>query len=171
MFKNTTDLIKKDFTKYLDSLGLSAKSHKNYRSDLSHFLGWAILKIRAFGSYAETLSEIMPFLSPEMAREYKKYMIANKHPVATVNRRLSSLRHLARYLVASQIVSEDFTLGIENISLVRNDIATAFTVVHEFKSHLEAEKVSRSTVKNYTSDVNDFLTWLENFQKASSLKH
>jgi site-specific recombinase XerD len=162
------DSIKTEFVKYLDSLGLSPKSHKNYRSDLTHFIGWALLKIRSFGSYAESLSEIVPFLNKELAHEYKNYMTENSTPSKTVNRRLSTMRHLARFLVATQIIDADFMLGVENIGFGIKKRPVTTPVVEDFKAFLEAEKVSPNTVKNYLSDIKQFMTWLETNHNAHS---
>lgn len=167
MKKLETDLTKKDFSKYLDNLGVSAKSHKNYRSDLSHFAAWAILKIRAFGSYVENVTEMIPFLNEALAQDYKNYMVENNHPSQSINRRLSTLRHFSRFLVATQAIDQDFTVGVENISLVKKEAKVQQTVyakldvVDDFKAFLEAEKVSSSTLKNYLSDVRQFMQWLE----------
>ncbi len=155
------DSIKKEFVKYLDSLGLSPKSHKNYRSDLSHFLGWAILKIRSFGSYVESLSEIVPFLTGNLAREYRDYMTQNSAPAKTVNRRLSTLRHLSKFLTTTQTTDFDFMNGIENISLGQKKKPVIEPVIANFRSYLEGQKVSPNTIKNYLSDVKQFMTWLE----------
>ena len=156
------DSIKKEFVKYLDSLGISPKSHKNYRSDLSHFLGWAILKIRSIGNYAESLSEVVPFLSASLCTEYKNYMTENSAPPKTVNRRLSTLRHLARFLTATQVVDSDFMSGIENISSRLKKKPGVDPMISDFRSYLEAEKVSPNTIKNYLSDIKQFMAWLEN---------
>jgi site-specific recombinase XerD len=155
------DLVKKEFVEYLYSLRLSPKSNKNYRSDLSHFLEWAILKIRSFGSYVESLSEIVPFLTGNLAKEYKNYMSENAAPPKTVNRRLSTLRHLSRFLTASQVIDSDFMNGIENIGGNQKKEPGIDPVISNFRSYLEAEKVSPNTIKNYLSDVKQFMTWLE----------
>ncbi len=161
------DSIKSEFIKYLDSLGISPKSHKNYRSDLTHFIGWALLKIRSFGSYAESLSEIVPFLSDELAHEYKNYMTENSTPSKTVNRRLSTLRHLARFLTSAQVVDIDFMSGIENIRFGSKKKPAVTPVVEDFRAFLEAEKVSPNTIKNYLSDIKQFMSWLENNQPSN----
>jgi len=161
MPEKQSDSTKKEFVKYLDSLGLSPKSHKNYRSDLSHFLSWAILKIRSFGSYVESLSEIVPFLTNGLAREYKDYMNENTAPPKTINRRLSTLRHLSRFLTASQIADSDFMNGIENVGTSQKKKPAIEPVIANFRSYLEAEKVSPNTIKNYLSDIKQFMNWLE----------
>lgn len=161
MLDNQLDQIKKDFIKYLDSLGLSAKSHKNYKSDLSHFSGWLILKIRSFGSYVDNLSEAVPFLNNGLAKEYKNYMLENSIASKSINRRLSTLRHLSRFLVSTQVMDQDFMTGIENISSAVPKTVNPNQIIEEFRAHLEAEKASPSTVKNYMSDIRQFLSWLE----------
>jgi len=165
MLQNNQDSLKINFSEYLTKLGLSSKSHKNYRSDLTHFSGWVILKIRSLGSYIETLTECVPFLSKEIANEYKNYMIENKIPVKTVNRRLSTLRHLARHLTQAELTDCDFMQGIENISLAKKMRTQASNLVDNFRGYLETEKVSQNTVKNYVSDVHQFMDWLEAREK------
>jgi site-specific recombinase XerD len=165
------DSIKNEFVKYLESLGISPKSHKNYRSDLSHFIGWAILKIRSFGSYVESLSEVVPFLTFDLAKSYKNYMTENSVPVKTVNRRLSTLRHLSRFLTATQIIDLDFMSGIENVGIGAKEKPNMDPVVNDFRAFLEAEKVSSSTIKNYLSDIKQFLTWLETNHEILNSKY
>ncbi len=155
------DSAKYNFVKYLDSLGLSPKSHKNYRSDLSHFAGWVILKIRSFGSYVETLTETVPFLSQSLAQEYKSYMTENNIPNKTINRRLSTLRHFGKSLLVSELIDADFTTGIENVSEKKILKLNTTPIISEFGSYLEAEKISKNTIKNYLSDTRQFLAWLE----------
>lgn len=164
MFDKTSDSIKINFVKYLENLGISPKSHKNYRSDLNHFTGWLILKVRSFGSYIESLSDGIPFLNKNLSQEYKSFLLENKIPVKTINRRLSTLRHLSRFLTFSNLSGSGFMDGIENISLGKNDRVLPDSVLQSFQAYLETEKVSKNTVKNYVSDVRHFLSWLESNQ-------
>lgn len=161
MFENSLDSIKKDFVKYLDGLGLSPKSHKNYRSDLTHFTGWVILKIRSFGSYIETLTDAIPFLNSDLSNEYKLFLSENKIPVKTINRRLSTLRHLGKFLVADGLHDKNFMEGVENISEGKSGMRSPNRVLSDFQGYLETQKVSKNTTKNYVSDVRQFLAWLE----------
>jgi site-specific recombinase XerC len=138
------------FYTYLTSLGLSSKSLKNYKSDINNFSRWLIFKIRSLGSSVESFSEVVPFLRPETANEYKAYMSKNNVPVKTVNRRLSTLRHLSRFLVSSEIINFDFMKGEGNIAQVQDYTSD---IVNRFAKFLEGEKVSENTSKNYLSDV------------------
>lgn len=163
------DSLKLDFIAYLSTLDISSKSLKNYKSDVSHFLSWAILRVRSFGSYIDNLTELLPFLSLNLVSEYKTYLSRNNIPDRTVNRRLSTLRHLSRFLISSQTISQDFMSGIENISANAILNIAGSPLVDEFKNHLQDQKVSRNTIKNYTSDIKQFMSWLEkNYQNFSS---
>jgi site-specific recombinase XerD len=154
-----TDLIKKEFVNYLNSLGISPLSLKNYRSDLSHFIAWAILKVRSYGSYVESLTEIVPFLNASIGREYKNFMAENSVPAKTLNRRLSTLRHLSKFMLTSHASENDFTQGIENVSTNLIKKVKPNPVFNDFRTYLENEKVSPNTIKNYISDIRHFLTF------------
>lgn len=150
-----------DFLTYLSVLNISPKSLKNYKSDLTHFTGWIILKVRSYGTYIENLTEAIPFLNKNLVWEYKKYLLENSIPGKTINRRLSTLRHLAKHLIVSQVLDFDFMYGIENMSLAKKVSIGTHPLINDFKGYLEAEKASVNTIKNYLSDVRQFLTWLE----------
>jgi site-specific recombinase XerD len=159
-----------EFLSYLKSLALSPKSFKNYKSDVSHFAGWAIMKIRSFGSYVESLADIVPFLNSKLILDYREYLNGNAVPPKTINRRLSTLRHFSRHLVASQVLDFDFMSGIENISQSKKVFYSSKPLAEAFRSHLMAEKASANTIKNYMSDVQQFLTWLETKQETLNSK-
>jgi site-specific recombinase XerD len=161
MPNNKSDSVKTQFLKHLELLGLSSKSLKNYRSDLTHFLGWLILKLRSTGSYIESLTEAIPFLSLDLATKYKIYMADNSIPVKTINRRLSTLRHLSRFLAETRVLDTNFMDGILNVNLNSNKKPDVNPIIGDFRQYLENEKVSANTIKNYLSDIKHFVSWLE----------
>lgn len=161
--KLPTNKITKDFFEYLKSLGVSKKTHKNYRSDISHFSGWLLFRLRHWGVIAESLTDAVPFLDIKLASEYKTFLTGNSVAEKTTNRRLSTLRHLARFLVASQILDFDFMDGIANIST--KETLPTYPLIAQFEKHLETERVSKNTIKNYLSDIKQFISWLEENHK------
>ena len=163
--KLPTNKITKGFFEYLKNLGISKKTHKNYRSDISHFSAWLLFRLRHWGVIAENLTDAVPFLDTKLASEYKSFLTGNSVAEKTINRRLSTLRHLARFLTASQILDLNFMDGIVNISTKEIPPTSPFIV--QFEKHLEAEKVSKNTIKNYLSDIKQFISWLE--EKNQSL--
>jgi site-specific recombinase XerD len=165
---NFTDQLLTDFTVYLQEQGVSALTLKNYRSDINHFSGWLILKTRSLGILADQLTECIPFISKKLGHEYRNFLLENATPHITINRRLSSLRHLARFLVLTQIVDFDFMAELPNIDFVTKKI-NPFPLVNEFEQHLTHEKASKSTIKNYLSDIRHFLAWLETNNYSSKV--
>lgn len=161
------DKLTNKFFQYLSSLGISNKTHKNYRSDINHFTGWLLLKLKTFGIAAEELSEALPFISKKTATEYKDYLSQNNISRKTINRRLSTLRHLGRFLLETQILDFNFSEEISNIS-ARKPLSPIHPIVKQFEQHLVSEKVSESTIKNYMTDVKQFLAFIENYKKLNT---
>lgn len=153
------DRIEANFLDYLRNTKLSAKTFKNYKSDINHFTAWLILKLRSLGISADRLSETIPFITKKTASEYKLYLSQNGISTNTVNRRLSTLRHLAYFLTEIQILDFDFVQDVVNIpSSKKQDVSP---IVISFQKHLQEEKVSKNTIKNYVSDIKQFLAWIE----------
>lgn len=167
MENNTNfDKITNKFFQYLSSLGISKKTHKNYKSDVNHFTGWFLLKLRTLGIAAEELSEAMPFISKKTASEYKDYLSRNNISDKTINRRLSTLRHLGRFLLKTQILDFNFSENISNISHAKPvDINP---LVKQFEQHLQKENVSNNTVKNYLADIRQFMAFIDDYQKLNT---
>ena len=159
----TKDKILEKFHEYLDSLEISKVSHKNYRSDVSHFMGWLIFKLRSWGTHAENLTETVPYLKPELAKAYREYLSVNSVAESTINRRLSTLRHLGKFFLESQVLDYDFMAGVTNISTLEavKEQATSLTIVESFESHLYSSRVSKSIAKNHIEDVEHLLDRLE----------
>ncbi len=159
MSAKTTNITQK-FLSYLKDLGISPKTHKNYRSDISHFSGWFLLTVRRWGVVTSEFSEAIPFINQKSAKDYRHFLIVNKVADKTINRRLSTLRHLSRFLTSTQILDFNFMEGIANISLVSS--TDTYPLLPQFEKYLSKEKASNNTIRNYVNDVKQFLAWLEN---------
>lgn len=154
-----------NFIAYLQDLGVSELTIRNYKSDLNHFSGWLILKTRSMGVSADHLAGCLPFLNKKIGFDYRNFLLQNATPHITINRRLSSLRHLSKFLVLSQIIDFDFMNDLPNLDSSRRKISS-FPLLDEFEHHLAKEKASASTIKNYLSDIRHFLTWLQIKQQS-----
>lgn len=153
------DILTANFIKFLENLSVSQKTLKNYKSDITHFTAWIILKVKSLGSSAENLSEAVPFINSNSASEYKAFLIKNNYPAKTINRRLSTLRHFAQSLIKFELLDFNFTDSITNLPLSQPSPAKSFIV--QFEKHLNNQKISKNTLKNYLSDIRQFLTWIE----------
>ena len=98
-------------------------------------------------------------------------MSGNGIPAKTMNRRLSTLRHLSRFLQASHAIDHDFTEGIENVSTNIVKKTHISPISNEFKAYLVNKKVSANTIKNYLSDIRHFLSWLETNPQPLNTDH
>ncbi len=136
---------------------VSSSTLKFYKSDFMHFCAWLLLKVRAWGILTDKLEEAVAFLSPKVALEYRHYLVSNETSDKTTNRRLSTLRNLARFLVAADYLHTDFMQGVSNISQIK--VVEPTPVIDEFRKHLAAQKVSENTIRNYVSDINQFIEW------------
>ncbi len=152
------------FEKYLtDEIGVSSSTLKFYRSDFYHFSGWFILKAKTLGIATDRIEELLPLLSKSLAAAYRNFLEQNNIPPKTVNRRLSTLRHLAKFLTAIQILDFDFMEGQNNLNISKN----SNSLVLNFRKHLEQDKASKNTIKNYLSDIKHFLSWLDSQETVS----
>lgn len=155
-------MLHKQFENHLLARGISSKSIRNYKSDLSHFLSWAINQLKSYGSYIENLAELVPFLSSNLILDYKSFMQDSNFPIKTINRRLSTLRSLSKFLISSQIVDTDFMDKVGNLgSTEKKSVSISHSLIADFVSHLHTQNISKNTIKNYASDVRQFLSWLE----------
>jgi site-specific recombinase XerD len=158
---STNDILTESFFSYLESLGISSLSLKNYFSDIFHFSAWFQLKLNSLGMKIVNLSEAVQFLSSKFVIEYRNYLVHNKSSIKTINRRLSTLRHLSRFLILTQILDFDFMEGLVNMDVIPGRNTLAYPLLEKFEKHLKEENISHNTIKNYLSDIKHFISWLD----------
>lgn len=145
----------KRFEEYLKTeLKISGKTLRNYRSDLSHFLSWS--------NHAE---DIVPHFTGLLVANYKSHHIENKIPEGTTNRRLSTLRNFGKFLVKTGLIAENPAQLLNNLAKIETVEQKQISILEEFEAHLKDEGVSRVTLKNYLSDVRQFLAWIPNSKR------
>jgi len=94
---------------YLAFVGVAKRSIKLYRSDIVHYHRWQIDKMK---SNSKSI-----LVNQKLIINYKKYLIFNGVPSNTINRRLSTLRHLGRYLIKEGLADHDITKNIRNVPI------------------------------------------------------
>ena len=156
-----TDKVVKIFLEYIELLGVSKKTEKNYRSDISNFTLWMMNRVKTWGVAAKNLAETVPFIDKQTGFNYKKHLRNRTNSIKTVNRRLSTLRHFGRFLASEQILNFDFMEKVTNVSTKKSP---SKNLISNFEAHLKTEKVSKNTIKGYLSDTRQFLLWLEQQQ-------
>ncbi|MBI3385624.1 site-specific integrase [Candidatus Gottesmanbacteria bacterium] len=155
------DVLENGFINFLADRGTSEKTRKNYRSDTRHFLGWAQLTIESnFRRFPTTHIEFLTALTPDVVGEYKKYLLQNRIPASTVNRRLSAIRNFFRFCLAQSWIKKNPTENLTGVSSAHRKYAME-ELLSAFGRDLVAEGASKVTVKNYTNDVQQFLDWMK----------
>lgn len=125
---------------------LSQSSIKNYVSDIKHFLTW----LNKFTGQ-KTIKPI--HINSKTCQAYKDFLHQNTPP-ATANRRLSSLRRFTAFLTITKLAPNDPGQDLTNLSATTLD-----SLLTEFQTFLISQELAPSTIKNYLSDVRNYLLW------------
>ena len=143
------------FKKFLLAENVSPITLKSYLSDLRHFLGWTILKLKAQNKKnIENLSplEFLNQIDESLVEEYKNYLVVNAIPVKTINRRLSTLRKFFSFCISQGWLKENPAKKIQNLKLNIDSIISSFAL------SLEKENLDQKTIKSYLEVVQEFLS-------------
>lgn len=157
-------LLERTFVVYLTDNGASEKTKANYRTDLRHFLLWMQATIRDGTPVpAESHLGFLSIISSELLANYRRYLLDHNIPVRTINRRMSSLRSFLKCCKIQGWINSNAQIEITNI---QKDQKTKDSTTDTWFDHLalwgkqlEQQGASKSTIKNYTNDVESFLRW------------
>jgi len=159
-------LLPEIFKNYLIIRKTSPVTTKNYLGDVNHFLNWLAKETGV--KYQIVGKAIFGLFTEETLNEYKNNLLSCKTPLSTLNRRLSALRKFGLFGKEQGWLTE--LPKVENASKERSRISSTSdggrmdsseVILGNFQKHLEKEKVSPITLKNYLSDLKHFLGWLE----------
>lgn len=141
---------------------LFPSSVKNYLSDLNYFLTW-------LASVFQEPEINLTHLTPNTFQDFRQFLIdqlGNNDEVsfATANRRLSTLRHFGNYLckggqLAGNPADNLKNLDAFNVRPASNINSSQRQLLRLYHRYLKQEKLSVSTIKNYLSDLNQYLLW------------
>ncbi len=164
------------FIEFLNSgnRNLSKVTIKNYISDLRHFFGWFIFRLKASQEYSEFVDKldipslITKCLNTLIVAQYKAYLVANSVPLQTSNRRLSTLRKLSGFFISQRWINENPTANLRNITNIikKNDnkyyIQDESTqlVLNEYKKALQSQNLKPEEVESSLNDINEFLNFI-----------
>lgn len=152
--------LEKKFGLYLKSKGVSPVTQKNYLSDLRHFLSWLllVLKSKKISTDERSLSSLCSFIDEELVSRYKNFLVLNRISQKTANRRLSTLRKFCSFCVSQGWLKSNPAKKVVNIGKTKDPVEE---IVQKFKLSLKVEGISKVTIKNYLSDIRQFLIWTE----------
>lgn len=157
------------FEAFLLTNGNSRITIKNYLSDLNHFLGWLELFLKSQNIFFSPLQTeyLSRYFDKNVINRYASYLRANSLPPSTINRRFSALRCLSKFLLSQGWIKENPTKELLNFKKPSLNPYPSITadpkgqILADFKKSLERKDSTPNTVKNYLSDIGEFLRWLE----------
>jgi hypothetical protein len=100
--------IRANIHQYLGTLGVSKKTIRNYRSDANHFFLWLSLRE---SSGAETN------FGNDLFSEYLTYMHQTKTPEKTIERRLTTVKHISKSLSYQNILSKNYKFHPQRLNV------------------------------------------------------
>lgn len=147
---------------FLKNKGLDLITQKNYLSDVRYFLKW----LRKSGLSGKSGASELFWFNQAILAAFKNSLVSSQTPLTTINRRLSGLRQFGEFLVSQGWLSQNPGRRIHNtknnkqVCCWRNKTQWA-TILEQFKHALKNQKQSQATIKNYTSDVRQYLDWAD----------
>jgi len=134
---------------------ISRVTVKNYVSDVNRFFSW-------LSSQPDFVSQnpLQNNLSTSKISLYLNHLKEDYSP-STISRHTASLNRFSTFLDLKYSIKLS-PITSDSSPLLVNQPASTQQLLSQFKKHLKDKKRSHSTVKNYLSDVNHFLTWAAN---------
>lgn len=147
------------FKKYLLSVNDSCESHsenmasssvRNYLSDFRFFWGWLVAKAHLPESFDDAAQ--MATITKDHVLAFRQFMVEEKLPLITVNRRLSTIRRFFRFCVSQGWISVNPAHEVQNIRADRLilELGTVKTAVTGYaKSKSKPSDEDLKTIEEY----------------------
>jgi site-specific recombinase XerD len=141
----------------------SSLTVKNYLSDLRHFIGWAILKLKTKNSKLKinkaSCEEFVALIDTKFIEEYKQYLAANNIPQKTINRRLSTLRKFFTFCIIQGWRRDNPAKKVNNL------IADKNRLLSDFQQYLMQKRdLADNEIENINNDISSFLNFISYLQ-------
>lgn len=142
------------FKNFLSAENVSTVTLKNYLSDLRHFLGW----LQSSPSSVIPSNDIFEHINAKVVQDYKSYLLENKIPLKTVNRRLSTLRKFFTFCISQGWMKENPAKAVQNHKTDIMTTARETNHITKFKKYLEEKRLKKDQIEQTITDVKEFLT-------------
>lgn len=141
------------FKSYLEANRVSKKTQVNYLSDLSNFLTWALRALKENGEVPNGTRLVANF-STQLLEQYKQSLIEEEIPVGTINRRLSALRQLGRFLAFYKLITKSPAENLENLPRSFN---SDNPLISDYINSLRQSGADDKEIKKTRETLNEFL--------------
>ncbi len=143
------DNLEASFREFLLAGNFQPTSIRNYLSDFRHFAGWANYHVAK-----SQLAKKTDFIDADLIEKYRSYLVENKLPIKTVNRRLSAVRKFCSFCISQGWMKENPAKRIKNVSL-RFEIEP---VLRQYEEDLRKENIDQEMRQNNLTTIQEFLS-------------
>lgn len=158
---NYQDFLIQTFQRFLLDEKTSEKTRVNYMGDVRQFINWLSNSIQTKQNSPSTHLELLKLITPELLENYKRSLLLEHIPVATINRRLSSLRMFFRCVINEGWFSDNPMEFIANIP--KNVPLSPDSLPNYVTQYLESEfTLDSDTQTAERNNLTEFLDWLKN---------
>lgn len=108
--------------------------------------------------------EFVGNITADALNNYKLYLTENKIPASTINRRLSAIRMFFHSCHVYGWIDQNPAITLTNVATkqINADPRDPLEkMLLHWKADLQQEGASKSTIKNYATDVRKFLEWMQ----------
>ncbi len=161
--KEQLDNFLKSFKNFLIAEKVASVTQRSYVSDARFFLNWylAFLQNNLNLSSKPDFSEVFKMINAKVLSAYNFFLVENKIPLKSINRKFSALRKLGSFCLIQNLFSENVFENLKNLS-DRPLFPEHKCHLGQFKDDLLKRNLTKITVKNYLVDTKQFLDWNKN---------
>lgn len=149
------------FQRFLLDEKTSEKTRVNYIGDVRQFINWLSNSIQSPQNTPDSHLEFLHRITPELLENYKRSLLLEHVPVATINRRLSSLRMFFRCAINQDWLPNS---PMEFVANIPKDVPLASDSMPNYiAQYLESEfSADSETQTAERTNLTEFLDWLKN---------
>ncbi len=147
------------FKHFLHAEKISKGSIRSYLSDIRFFFSWLKKFLKENHLFSSSLSQTLSLISPKVLSVYQAFLFSQQTPVSTINRRFSSLRKFGNFCQSQNWTNLNPFDALRNISQNDKNQPESYYRLKDFRLYLWQNQASQSTIKNYLSDVRQFIDW------------
>ena len=165
------DNVEAEFIDFLQTRkNLSPATKSNYIADFRTFWQWfALTQLKTKHRARLAASQDTSFLplTTQSVWSYGQFLVHNGAATATVHRHNATIRLFISLCVQSHRLPDNHGIELRNDTLIvqrisiKNYQSISQGIISDFTNHLVHSKTATTTIRNYTSDVEQFLGWFE----------
>lgn len=152
----------KTYSVYLQTLSVAANTARNYLSDVEQFLSWLVEELSRRNLHFRTnLYDLLYHLTFQELDTYVNHLQTEGLTVNTVNRKIASLKNYLTFSFHQGWTNGNFSKHLKFLKKDNHESLSIQTLLSDYEEELRREGLSLISRRNYLSDVQQFLSWLQ----------